>query len=166
MLIWGWTYSHPIPSPVDLPQGWVGWGWVGPHTGAWSQVAASLPAGPGNSGFKAERTNDSSLGPHCSAGERETPSCLCVSLEGRTTRPGYRRVLHPFGAPQKGGVWHEAMVLVCLLLAPPIGLSPLHIPTLSGSERVLVVSMEPLDDLSCLTTPGSAVPETGCFSCR
>ena len=26
--------------------------------------------------------------------------------------------------------------------------------------------MEPLDDLFCLTTPGSAVPETGCCPCR
>ena len=62
------------------------------------------------------------------------------------------------GGLSKGGrgVWHEAMVLVCLLLAAPIGLSPLHIPTLCGPERVLVVSTEPPDDLSCLTTPGSA----------
>ena len=60
-----------------------------------------------------------------------------------------------------GGGWHEAMLLVCLPLAAPIGLSPLYIPTLCGSERVLVVSTEPLDDLSCLTTPGSAVPEIG-----
>ena len=66
-----------------------------------------------------------------------------------------------------GGVfWHEAMVLVRLPLAAPIGLSPVHILTLFGSERVLVVSTEPLDDLSCLTTPGSAVPETGCCPCR
>ena len=49
----------------------------------------------------------------------------------------------------------------CLPLAAPIGLSPLHIPTLCGPERVLVVSTEPPDDLSCLTTPGSAIPETG-----
>ena len=48
-------------------------------------------------------------------------------------------------------VWHEAMVLVCLPLAAPIGLSPLHILTLCGSERVLVVTETP-DDLSCLTT--------------
>ena len=59
-----------------------------------------------------------------------------------------------------GGGWHKAMVLV------PIGLSPLYIPTLCGSERGLVVSTEPLDDLFCLTTPGSAVPETGCCPCR
>ena len=61
-----------------------------------------------------------------------------------------------------GGGWHEAMVLVCLPLAAPIGLWPLYIPTLCGSKRVLVVPTEPLDDLSCLTTPGSAVPESGC----
>ena len=34
------------------------------------------------------------------------------------------------------------MVLVCLPSAAPTGLSPLHIPTLRGSERVLVVSTE------------------------
>ena len=45
-----------------------------------------------------------------------------------------------------GAVWHEAMVLVCLPLVAPIGLSPLPIPTLWGSERVLVVPTEPLDD--------------------
>ena len=60
------------------------------------------------------------------------------------------------------GVWHKASVSDCLPLAAPIGLSPLLVLTLCGSERVLVVSTEPLDDLSCLTTPGSAVPETGC----
>ena len=49
------------------------------------------------------------------------------------------------------GVWHEALVLVCLPLAASIGLSPLHILTLCGSERILVVSTEPPDD--CLTTP-------------
>ena len=40
------------------------------------------------------------------------------------------------------------MVLVCLPLGAPIGLSPLRILTLCGSERVLVVSTEPPDDLS------------------
>ena len=66
----------------------------------------------------------------------------------------------------RGGVWHEAMVLVCLPLAAPIGLSPLYILTLCGSERGLVASTESLDDLSCLTTSGSAVPRTGCCLCR
>ena len=50
-----------------------------------------------------------------------------------------------------GGGGDEAMVLVCLPLAAPIGLSPLHILTLCGSEGILVVPTEPLDDLSCLT---------------
>ena len=59
------------------------------------------------------------------------------------------------------GVWHKASVSDCLPLAAPIGLSPLHIPTPCGSERVLVVSTEPLDDSSWLTTPGSVVPERG-----
>ena len=47
-----------------------------------------------------------------------------------------------------GGEWHKASELGCVPLAAPIGLSPLHILTLCGAERVLVVSMEPLDDLS------------------
>ena len=60
-----------------------------------------------------------------------------------------------------GGGGHEAMVLVCLPLAAPIGLSPLHILTLCGPERVLVVSTEPPDDLSCLTTSGVGRPGDG-----
>ena len=64
-----------------------------------------------------------------------------------------------------GGVWLKASVSDCLPLAAPIGLSPLLILTHCGPERVLVVSTEPLDDLSCLPTPGSAVPETGCCPC-
>ena len=52
-------------------------------------------------------------------------------------------------------------MLVCLPLAAPIGLSPLYIPTLCGSKRGLVVSTEPLDDLSCLTTPGPAIQARG-----
>ena len=52
-------------------------------------------------------------------------------------------------------------MLVCLPLAAPIGLSPLLILTLCGSERVLVVPMEPLDDLSCLTSPGVGCPRDG-----
>ena len=49
-------------------------------------------------------------------------------------------------------------MLVCLPLAAPIGLSPLPILTLCGPERVLVVSTEPPDDLSCWTTPGVGRP--------
>ena len=81
----------------------------------------------------------------------------------RTTGGGAGRA-----APEDrgGGGWHEDMVLVCLPLAAPIGLSALHILTLCGPERVLVVSTDPLDELSCLTTPGSAVPVTGCCPCR
>ena len=48
-----------------------------------------------------------------------------------------------------GGVGTRPRVSGCLPLAVPIGLSPLHILTLCGSERVLVVSTEPPDDLSC-----------------
>ena len=53
------------------------------------------------------------------------------------------------------------MVLVGLPLASPIGLSPLLILTFCGPERVLVVSTEPPDDLSCLTTPGVGCPGDG-----
>ena len=60
-----------------------------------------------------------------------------------------------------GGGWHKASVFGCLPLAAPIGLSPLLILTLCGSERVLVVSTEPPDDLSCLTTPGVGCPGDG-----
>ena len=60
-----------------------------------------------------------------------------------------------------GGVWHKASVSDCVPLAAPIGLSPLPILTLCGPERVLVVSTEPPDDLSCLTTPGVGRPGDG-----
>ena len=39
--------------------------------------------------------------------------------------------------------------------------SPLFILTLCGSKCVLVVSTEPPDDLSCLTTPGVGRPGDG-----
>ena len=60
-----------------------------------------------------------------------------------------------------GGGWHKASVSDCLPLAGPIGLSPLLILTLCGPKRVLVVSTEPPDDLSCLTTPGVGCPGRG-----
>ena len=56
---------------------------------------------------------------------------------------------------------HKASVFGCLPLAVPIGLSPLLILTLCGPEGVLVGSTEPLDDLSCLTTPGVGCPGDG-----
>ena len=59
------------------------------------------------------------------------------------------------------GGWHNASVSDCLPLAAPISLSPLLILTLCGPERVLVVSTEPPDDLSCLTTPGVGRPGDG-----
>ena len=62
---------------------------------------------------------------------------------------------------QGGGGWHKASVSDCVPLAAPIGLSPLLILTLCGPERVLVVSMEPPDDVSCLTTAGVGRPGDG-----
>ena len=73
--------------------------------------------------------------------------------------PPYCRHAHP--PPQEWRVWHKAWMLGCLPLAAPIGLSPLLILTLCGPERVLVVSTEPPDDLSCLTTPGVGCPGDG-----
>ena len=67
----------------------------------------------------------------------------------------------PPGSPGGGGGWHKASVSICLPLAAPIGLSSLLILTLCGPERVLVVSTEPPDDLSCLTTPGVGCPGDG-----
>ena len=72
-----------------------------------------------------------------------------------------RGVLPPCQGRQGGGGWHKASVSDRLPLAAPIGLSPLLVLTLCGPERVLVVPTEPLDDLSYLTTPGSAVPGGG-----
>ena len=71
------------------------------------------------------------------------------------------RVNDTWTRPLGGGGGHEAMVLVCLPLAAPIGLSPPLVLTLSGPERVLVVSMEPLHDLSYLTTLGVGRPRDG-----
>ena len=65
-----------------------------------------------------------------------------------------------------GGGWRQAMVLVCLPLAEPIGLSPLHILTLCGSKRVLVMSREPLDDYFVVGCPRDGllpVPLTRCI---
>ena len=59
-----------------------------------------------------------------------------------------------------GGGGTKASVSDCLPLAAPIGLSPLLILTLCGSERVLVVSTELLDDSSCFT-PGVGCPGDG-----
>ena len=80
-----------------------------------------------------------SLGRLCQRSPRTFPvSLLCA---GSTRRLG-------------GRGWHKASVSDCLPLVAPIGLSPPLILTFCGSERVLVVSTEPPDDLSCLTTPG------------
>ena len=74
---------------------------------------------------------------------------------------GRRDVAHvPVEDGGRGG-WHKASVSDCVPLAAPIGLSPPLILTLCGPERVLVVSTEPPDDLSCLTTPGVGRPGDG-----
>ena len=92
-------------------------------------------------------------------GPKEIPGLCGFGARAEGSEGGSRR---EWG----GGVWHNASVSDCLPLAAHIGLSPLLILTLCGPEHVLVVSTEPLDDLSCLTIPGSAVPETGYCPCR
>ena len=69
------------------------------------------------------------------------------------------------GAVRCGRVWHKASVSDCWPLAVPIGLSPPLILTLCGPERVWVVSTEPPDNLSCLTTPGIGRPGDGAVAC-
>ena len=68
--------------------------------------------------------------------------------------PDWRAAAFAPARGQGAGGWHKASVSGCLPLAAPIGLSPLLILTLCGPERVLVVSTEPPDDLSCLTRGG------------
>ena len=114
-----------------------------PHQHAWAGVANM---GMGNPTTRAHGAWCCTA--RCAAALGQDPPCL--------TCKGLRRMLG----------YGQASVFGCLPLAVPIGLSPLLILTLCGSERVLVVSTEPPDDLSCLTTPGSAVPETGCCPCR
>ena len=92
--------------------------------------------------------------PPCDPAEEDVPcwgvECPCEDTEG-----------YKGGGFGGGGGWHKASVSDCLPLAAPIGLSPLLILTLCGPKRVLVVSTEPPDDLSCLTTRGVGCPENG-----
>ena len=84
-----------------------------------------------------------------------------ASYVGACSKSAEFSSIQPIWGGGGGGVWHKASVSDCLPLAAPIGLSPLLILTLCGSERVLVVSMEPPDDLSYLTTPGVGCPGDG-----
>ena len=87
--------------------------------------------------------------------ERDPTACLPSGMLPARTQRGIGSVLRvPRG---RGWGVGEAMVLVCVPLAVPTGLSPLLILP----ERVLVVSTEPPDDLSCLTTPGVGRPGDG-----
>ena len=104
--------------------------------------------------------------PHCVQDMCATSTWSGCSIRIRLwPRPphGCHRLLSivPSGWGGGGGGWHKASVSDCLPLAAPIGLSPLHTLNLCGSERVLVVSTEPPDDLSCLTTPGVGRPGDG-----
>ena len=99
---------------------------------------------------------------------------MCRAVRGAAAvlkRPGGRGLCFNVGEAagsmgmaahrRRRGGWHKASVSDCLPLAAPIGLSPLLILTLCGPERVLVVSTDPPDDLSCLTTPGVGRPGDG-----
>ena len=78
---------------------------------------------------------------------------------------GHRLLGVSHGVAWTGGNWHETMVLTCLPAPAPSGLSPLYFRPSVG-PYVVWLSTEALDDLSWLTTPESAVPETGCCPCR
>ena len=88
---------------------------------------------------------------------------LLQHYTGARYRKAWGTVLKTRGREGLGlkGPGHKPSVLDCLPLAAPIGLSPLLILTLCGPERVLVVSTEPPDDLSCWTTPGVGRPGDG-----
>ena len=88
------------------------------------------------------------------------PDALEVS-KGYVQSGNYGNVSYETAVQGGRGGWHKASVSDCVPLAAPIGPSPLLILTLCGPERVLVVSTEPLDDLSCLTTPGVGCPGDG-----
>ena len=99
-------------------------------------------------------------------GLRTGPGARCPlprAQSVRAVRPAALRPIKtgggPEGTPPPGACWGGG--LGCLPLAAPIGLSPLPILTLCGPERVLVVSTEPTDDLSCLTTLGVGCPRDG-----
>ena len=85
---------------------------------------------------------------------------MCCSCSGscRTVTAAPTR---PSAGGRGGGGGTRPWCWFPLPLAAPIGPSPLLILTLCGSERVLVVSTEPPDDLSCLTTPGVGRPGDG-----
>ena len=61
------------------------------------------------------------------------PGVRAVLFEGAAPR-SCRPCAHSFGGTE-GGIWHKASVSDCLPLAAPVGLSPLLILTLCGSER-------------------------------
>ena len=99
---------------------------------------------------------------------RRAEASPVAASEGQGRGPesiGQRRLYQQNCPKERGagaeGVRHKASVSDCLPLAAPIGLLPLLILTLCGPERVLVVSTEPPDDLSCLTTPGVGRPGDG-----
>ena len=90
-------------------------------------------------------------------------------LQREAQQSQIERSAHPVLAaasrlPQRG--WGVGMRPWCWFACLWRRVLPVHILTLCESDHVLVVSTEPLDDLSCLTTPGSAVPEMGCCPCH
>ena len=83
--------------------------------GIWSGMPAKAPAMP--------------------ASWPSSPSVHCELFTASSVRSATELLSQTRG----GGGWHKASVSDCLPLAAPIGLSPLLILTLCGSERVLVV---------------------------
>ena len=141
--------------------------WVAQKTGPLKTVACIATVGNGwapSHRRRREWRHGAARGPAWHTTETSESNANAVgtgsgdSVAGRRGGPQRAFAFESVGA---GGGRHKASVLGCLPLAAPIGLSPLLILTLCGSERVLVVSTEPPDELSCLTTPGVGCPGDG-----
>ena len=122
--------------------------WVSQEAAHWP---TNDPSSPATSQFWPPHPT---LGPV--AGQWRTRRSALKLLSGRR---GYPCPMHSKRGGGRG--WHKVLISLCLPLAAPIGLSPLLILTLCGSEHVLVALTEPPDDLSCLITPGVGCPGDG-----
>ena len=74
------------------------------------------------------------------SGRQKAATRRSTQREERVTVQGPVKKQQLDGMSHGGGNWHKASVSDCLPLAAPVGLSPLLILTLCGSERVFVVS--------------------------
>ena len=155
--------SSPSPTPPSIPPG----GCANAAPGlSLSHCPVSGPHGEGH------RPSPLARGVQAGTPRSASPAAAFgppkVHLGGHSPDGGTSQHILRRAQPSSaggGGGWHKASGSGCVPLAAPIGLSPLHIPTLRGSKCVLVVSTEPPDDLSCWTTPGLGRPRDGAVAC-